>query len=87
MKYPLEKEHKETIDWNMAKIVCLVIMALITGSMLCLLLSSCSPLNERMGKEDDWIGEEILESALETAIQVETGYRPSIDLTPGSPEK
>lgn len=45
-----------------------------------LLLCSCSAINAKLGQEDDWFGEEILESA----IEMKTGI--DVDLTPGTPE-
>ena len=45
-----------------------------------LLLCSCSAINAKLGQEDDWLGEEILESA----IEIKTGI--DVDLTPGTPE-
>lgn len=54
---------------------------------LCLVLASCHAINERIGLPDDNFAEETLEEVLDTAIQYETGFKPDIDLTPGSPEK
>lgn len=40
----------------------------------------CEPVNRYFGVGDDWIGEEILESAIEYKFHV------PVDLTPSSPE-
>jgi hypothetical protein len=53
---------------------------------LSVILMSCSAINQRLGLADDNIGEEILEEVLDDAIQYETGFKPNIDFTPGSPE-
>jgi len=51
-----------------------------------LIFSSCSYINHRLGLEDDNSGEELLEEVIETTVQVKTGYRPTLDLTPSSKE-
>jgi hypothetical protein len=48
----------------------------------CLLLVSCHSVNQYLGLQDDNFGEELIEEVVETAIQVETGYRPDLDFTP-----
>lgn len=45
-----------------------------------LLLSSCSMVNQRLGLEDDNLGEECLEFIIKEKLG------PDIDLTPSSPE-
>jgi hypothetical protein len=52
----------------------------------CLFLISCSSINKYFGLQDDNMVEEVTEDVIETAVQIETGYRPNIDLTPSSPE-
>ena len=52
----------------------------------CIVLVSCTAINKKLGWSEDSLPEEIVEEVLETAVQVQTGYRPTIDLTPGSPE-
>tara|TARA_R110002096_G_scaffold88808_2_gene202741 strand:- start:450 stop:659 length:210 start_codon:yes stop_codon:yes gene_type:complete len=42
--------------------------------------NGCSYVNEKLGLDDDWIGEEILEQVIEQ----ETGL--DLDLSPDSPE-
>lgn len=44
-------------------------------------LASCSNVNERLGLQDDNIGEEIVEDV----IKGRTGY--DVDITPSTPEK
>ncbi len=48
----------------------------------CLFLVSCHGINQYFGLEDDNIFEQVAEEVIETAVQVETGYRPDLDLTP-----
>lgn len=56
-------------------------MKLLTlAALAILLLPSCHYLNEKLGLDDDNLGEEVIEAV----IQAETGM--SLDLTPGSPE-
>ncbi len=45
-----------------------------------LIFSSCSPINQKLGLEDDNLGEE----CVEVLIQSQTGM--DIDLSPGTPE-
>jgi hypothetical protein len=49
--------------------------------------TSCTYINDKLGQKPDWWGEEVVEEVIESAVQIETGYRPEIDLTPDSPEK
>lgn len=44
------------------------------------LISSCSWVNEKLGKENDWWGEECLEGLIHQQLDVD------VDLTPESPE-
>ena len=48
--------------------------------------ASCTYINGKLGQKNDWWGEEVVEEVIETAIQVEFGFRPDIDLTPESKE-
>jgi hypothetical protein len=48
----------------------------------CLVLASCHSINQYFGLPDDNVYEQVAEEIIETAIQVETGYRPELDLTP-----
>lgn len=53
---------------------------LILSALAILLLPSCSYINQKMGLQDDNLGEEVIEAVIKT----ETGL--DIDLTPASPE-
>lgn len=48
---------------------------------LILALSSCTPINQKLGLQDDNFGEELVEEA----IELKTGL--SVDLSPSSKEK
>ena len=47
-----------------------------------LTLVSCHSINQYLNLQDDNIIEEVAEEALETFIQVQTGFRPELDFTP-----
>ena len=49
-------------------------------SVIAIMLGACSYANKKLGQEDDWWGEELLEEAIEDRIGIE------IDLTPTSRE-
>ena len=70
-----EQEQIKKIDWiKMAK------RTLFTIVLLSCFVSGCSWVNNKIGKNDDWYGEELVEDMIEH----ETGIK--IDLSPGSPE-
>jgi hypothetical protein len=50
------------------------------GLLFTILTTSCEPINRYIGQDDDWIGEELIESAIEYKFHV------PVDLTPSSPE-
>lgn len=56
-------------------------------SIIACLLAGCTYVNQKLGLEDDNAYEETLEELIETAIEMKTGFRPDLDLTPGSEER
>ena len=44
------------------------------------MLTSCSYVNDYLGQDDDWVGEELAEFVLKTQTGID------VDLTPGTPE-
>jgi hypothetical protein len=75
----VKKKESKLKNWDT------IIVKLFIACILCLaLFEGCSWVNHRINQKDEWVGEEFLETVIESKLGLPEG---SIDLTPSTPEK